>query len=141
MLERPQTYTALATQPPGGVCEVPFGIGDGLSAGVGSQDRRTLYFATIHEHPLVGGYIARMPARAEARYSSMPVVGTLLKLSSGGVDDESGFETDRSAAASPCAYFVLHRSASEDLRAYITKLPTELIFDDGEAQLYRVSAR
>ena len=39
-LDRPPVYQALAAAPPGAVCEVPFGIGDGLSVGVGSQDRR-----------------------------------------------------------------------------------------------------
>ena len=41
--------------------EVPFGIGDGLTVGRGSQERRLLYYATIHGHPLVGGYIGRTP--------------------------------------------------------------------------------
>jgi hypothetical protein len=143
MLERPQVYTALAAQPPGGVCEVPFGIGDGLSAGVGSQDRRALYFATIHEHQLVGGYIARMPVEAEFRYSSMPIVGTLLRLSSGdAVEDASARAMGQALTpASPCSYLVLHRTASDVLRAYINGLPTELLLEDGEAQLYRVKAQ
>src|SRR4029079_9914724 len=55
-LDRPALYAALADALPGPVCEVPFGIGDGLSAGIGSQDRRALYYATVHTHPLVGGY-------------------------------------------------------------------------------------
>src|SRR6185503_19827679 len=31
VLDRPAVYGALAAAPPGAVCEVPFGIGDGLS--------------------------------------------------------------------------------------------------------------
>src|SRR5207245_727797 len=37
-LDRPAVYQALAAAEPGAVCEVPLGIGDGLSVGVGSQD-------------------------------------------------------------------------------------------------------
>jgi hypothetical protein len=27
---------------------------------VGSQDHAVLYYATVHAHPLVGGYVSRM---------------------------------------------------------------------------------
>jgi hypothetical protein len=53
-LDRPGVYGVLAAAPSGAVCEVPFGIGDGLSVGVGSQARIILYYATLHEHPLAG---------------------------------------------------------------------------------------
>ena len=87
-LDRPAVYQALAAAPPGAVCEVPFGIGDGLSVGVGSQDRRVLFYATQHEHPLAGGYIGRMPADAEKQYLGMPITGPLLRA--GGVMPRSG---------------------------------------------------
>ncbi len=83
-LDRPAVYEQLATIPDGGaVIEVPFGIGDGLSIGRGSQDRRLLYHATIHGHPVVGGYIGRMPPGVAQAYDAMPVVGNLLRLSNG----------------------------------------------------------
>ena len=62
---------------------MPFGIGDGLSTGRGSQERRLLYYATIHGHPVVGGYIGRMPPEVAQAYDAMPVVGNLLRLSNG----------------------------------------------------------
>ena len=82
-LDHPPVYRALAAAPPGSVCEVPFGVGDGLSGGVGSQDRRILFYATQHAHPLAGGYIGRMPRDAAERYTRMPVAGALLQLSEG----------------------------------------------------------
>src|SRR5262249_6959453 len=51
-LDHPAVYEALAHAEAGAVCEVPLGIGDGLSAGIGSQERRALFYATQHEHPL-----------------------------------------------------------------------------------------
>src|SRR5581483_1925164 len=42
-LDAPAVYRALHAAPPGAVCDVPLGVGDGLSGGVGSQDRRVLY--------------------------------------------------------------------------------------------------
>jgi hypothetical protein len=115
-LDRPEVYRALAEIPDtGAVIEVPFGIGDGLSSGVGDQDRRILYYATIHGHPLVGGFIGRMlPGLAEA-YESMPVVGNLLRLSNG----EPSLH-EEPAGRLPFRYLVLDtKKASGALTEYI----------------------
>ena len=93
-LDRPPVYERLAAiEDEGAVIDVPFGIGDGLTVGRGSQERRLLYHATIHGHPVVGGYIGRMPPGVAQAYESMPVVGNLLRLSGGEepiADDPSG---------------------------------------------------
>jgi hypothetical protein len=136
-LDRPAAYQLLAASPEGAVCEVPFGIGDGLSVGVGSQDRAALYYATLHEHPLAGGYIGRMPADAAGRYEAMPITGTLLRLSDGRADAaaESG------VGGSPCTYLVVNRAAaSPALRAYVERLPVERIGGDTKRDLYRVNS-
>jgi hypothetical protein len=114
---------------------VPFGIGDGLSVGVGSQDRRSLYYATVHAHPLVGGYVGRVPADAERRYEQMPIVGTLLRLSDGRpvAGSPSGFDA-------PCQYLVVNREmASEALRDYVQTLPLDRIASDPQRDLYRLN--
>ena len=98
-LDRPVVYEQLARfDDAGAVIEVPFGIGDGLTTGQGSQERRLLYHATIHGHPVVGGYIGRMPPGVAQAYATMPVVGNLLRLSSG---EEAIEETAASGAAIP----------------------------------------
>jgi hypothetical protein len=135
-LDRPAVYEALLGASPGAVCEVPFGIGDGLGAGIGSQDRRALYYATVHAHPLVGGYIGRMPANAPARYEQMPMVGTLLRLSDGRPDSDS-----ISAANGPCEYLVVNRdAASQALRTYLGRLTLDRIASDQARDLYRVKS-
>jgi hypothetical protein len=135
LLDRPAAYQELAAEPPGGVCEVPFGIGDGLSGGLGSQERRVLYYATVHEHPLVGGYIGRMPADAAQRYEDMPVVGALLRLSDGRPDSSGPTDARRSS----CRYVVVNRPRmSAGLRAYVQQLPLELVAADEERDIYRV---
>jgi hypothetical protein len=135
MLDRPAAYRELAAEPQGGVCEVPFGIGDGLSGGVGSQERRSLYYATVHEHPLVGGYIGRMPADTAQRYEDMPVVGALLRLSDGRPDSSGPPDVRQSA----CRYFVVNRPRmSGELRAYVQQLPLDLVATDEERDIYRV---
>jgi len=143
-LDDPAPYRALAAAPPGAVCEVPFGIGDGLG-GAGSQDRRALFYATIHAHPLAGGYIGRMPAGAERRYEALPVTGALLRLSRR--SDENAIDTEspaarpvRDAAAGPCGYFVVNRAtASAQLQAYVRSLPVELLASDANRDGYRLT--
>jgi len=135
-LDRPAVYEQLAAIPDNGaVIEVPFGIGDGLSVGQGSQDRRLLYHATIHGHPVVGGYIGRMPPNVAEAYESMPVVGNLLRLSS----DEDAIDADAPPSL-PFRYLVLDtRRASVPLIEYVREaLDMDLIAEAGGKQLYAV---
>ena len=136
-LDRPPVYQALASAEPGAVCEVPLGIGDGLSIGVGSQDRRVLFYATQHEHPLVGGYIGRMPADAADRYQRTPIAGSLLALSDGAPLPAS--LDVGGVAASPCRYLVVRRAATPTpLASYLQLLEPQLITTDAERDLYRI---
>ena len=135
-LDRPAVYEQLATiADNGAVIEVPFGIGDGLSTGRGSQDRRLLYNATIHGHPVVGGYIGRMPPNVAQAYETMPVVGNLLRLS----NDEEAIEEDAPSSL-PFRYLVLDTStASPELIDYVrSALDIDLISSGGSKQLYAV---
>jgi hypothetical protein len=135
-LDRPAVYEQLASIPDdGAVIELPFGIGDGLSTGRGSQDRRLLYHATIHGHPVVGGYIGRMPPDVAMIYDAMPVVGNLLRLSNG---EES--VPERAPMSVPFRYLVLDTvAASQELIDYVHRsLDMDLIASGGGKQLYAV---
>jgi hypothetical protein len=135
-LDRPAVYEQLASiADTGAVIEVPFGIGDGLSRGRGSQDRRLLYHATIHGHPVVGGFVGRMPPDVAQAYESMPVVGNLLRLSSG----EEAVEEELPPAL-PFRYLVLDtRTASPPLVEYLRDaLDMDLITESGGRRLYAV---
>jgi hypothetical protein len=142
VLDDPPSYRALAAAPPGAVCEVPFGIGDGLGPGAGSQDRRILFYATIHAHPLAGGYIGRMPADAERQYEALPMTKTLLQLSRR-ADERADTAEPRAGAREapgPCRYFVVNRATSTPaLRAYVASLPVELLATDSGRDVYRLT--
>ncbi len=114
---------------------MPFGIGDGLSTGRGSQDRRLLYNATIHGHPVVGGYIGRMPPQVAQAYDAMPVVGNLLRLSNG----EDAIEEDAPMSL-PFRYLVLDtNTATPELADYVRRtLDMDLIASGDGKQLYAV---
>jgi len=139
-LDYPGVYSTLAHANAGAVCEVPFGIGDGLG-GLGSQDRRVLFYATQHGHPVVGGYIGRMPPDAVERYLRTPVVGELLTLSSGGTvrNDVDTARASEDTAQCPCRYFVVHRSSAPPaLLEYVRSLRSTLIATAGDDELYRL---
>jgi hypothetical protein len=136
MVDRPAVYQALAAAAPGAVCEVPLGIGDGLSVGVGSQDRRVLYYGTLHEHPLVGGYIGRMPADAADRYQRTAIAGTLLALSEGAALPAN---PDVNVRDAPCRYLIVHRTGLRTtLAQYLQLLAPERLATDADRDLYRI---
>ncbi len=136
-LDRPAVYEQLASiNDNGAVIEVPFGIGDGLLMVRGSQERRLLYDATIHGHPVVGGYIDRMPPQVALAYDAMPVVGNLLRLSNG----EEAIEENDPVALLPFRYLVLDtNTAAPELIDYVRRtLDVDLISSGGGKQLYAV---
>ena len=84
-----------------------------------------LLHQTLHERPIVGGFLARLEPRMVRDYAAMPVVGSLLRLSAGGkLSDEPVVMTPREAASSLAsagiAFVVLDtRTASPDLIHYV----------------------
>jgi hypothetical protein len=136
-LDRPAVYEQLASiRDDGAVIEVPFGIGDGLWIGRGRQDRRLLYNATIHGHPVVGGFIGRMPPNVALAYDAMPVVGNLLRLSNG----EDATEETGPMGVLPFRYLVLDtNAATPELLDYVRRaLDIDLISSGDGKQLYAV---
>lgn len=134
-LDHPLVYDRLAAiENDGAVVELPMGIGDGLS-GVGNQNRRVLYDATIHGHPLVGGFIGRMPPDVASSYERMPIVGNLLRLSSGRDARDEPTPSDV-----PFRYVVIHSpEASAALLSYIqSRLILEPIAAADGRQLFAV---
>jgi hypothetical protein len=137
-LDRPVVYERLAAlDDQGAVVELPLGIGDGLTVGTGSQDRRILYYATVHGHPVVGGFIGRLPAGTAAAYLKMPVVGNLLRLSGG---EPAVQEAGPAAGGVPFRYVIINReTASTGLVAYArAALRLELLVSAEGRELYRV---
>jgi hypothetical protein len=135
-LDRPAVYRALAAAEPGAVCEAPFGIGDGLSAGLGSQDRRVLFYATQHEHPLVGGYIGRMPIAAADWYRKNSFTAALLNLS---VADPAPLPVELRLDPPPCRYLIVDRTtSSEALRGFVERLHADRLASDERRELYRL---
>ena len=129
-LDYPPVYRTLAAAEPGAVCEVPFGVGDGLSGGVGSQ--RIAASCSTRRSTLTRWRVAIsagcLPARP-TRLRRLPVTAALLQLSDGRPD------LNRSAdLPGPCRYLVVHRdAASAALRGYVEGLPLDRVGCDRSA--------
>ena len=91
---------ALQLAAPGSVvAELPLGIRDGFGE-TGSLDHRALIRQMWHERPLVGGFVARLPARVRAGYADTLILSELLAISTPSVANAAlpADAADRSAA-------------------------------------------
>jgi hypothetical protein len=129
---------------PGAVCELPLGTRDGFGES-GKFDARVLYYQTVHERPILGGFVARLPPAVTERYQAMPIVGPLLRLSGGGPLSHEHLDADRQRAAAELTalgvrYVVVDQhTASQDLKTYVDRvLPLRLIARTEDRALYLV---
>ncbi len=121
----PSSYRALReARKPGAVCELPLGLRDGFGE-TGSLDEAVLFHQTVHERPIVGGFIARLPPALARSYDTIPVIRSFLRLSSGGevASEDIGLTPANAAAAlasTGIAYVVLdRRRAGPELVRYV----------------------
>ena len=148
-MDRPPIYEMLRDRPePGAVCELPLGIRDGFG-GRGMFDDRVLFYQTIHQRPIAGGFIARLSPAVAAMYENDPLLAALLSLS----DTRTAITPTRSlpnrqrAADSlvrnGITFIVLNRrTAPVGLVTYVERvLPLTLLSQDDGRVLYLVSPR
>lgn len=148
-LDHPAIYDAIAADAPGAVLELPLGIRDGFGES-GTLDHRTLWYQSIHERPLIGGFVARLSPSTRRSHESDPLLDALLTLST------------RSAPSAPQGPAPLappdpavvstslrrlgidtvvlnRRTASPALVEWVKGLPLTLTASDDERDLYRVT--
>jgi hypothetical protein len=139
-LDRPPLYDIVRTDSvKGSVCELPLGIRDGFGE-TGLFDSRVLWYQTIHERPLVGGFIARLPRRIIPAYEAAPVLGSFLRLSAGqSVARETPLPASQAVDAllsQGVRFIVVNRLTSPpDLTAYVTRLSLRRLASDDEREL------
>jgi hypothetical protein len=143
-IECPAIYRVVKDRPESGaLVELPLGLGDGFGD-VTPTDRGMLVCQTMHERPLVGGALARLPANVLPSYVADPLIATWLRLSgasAGVVPGES--LTDATIIrqwmdADGVAFVMLNRrTASAELRTYVEQmLPLTPIARDDDRTLY-----
>jgi hypothetical protein len=143
-IDRPAIFQQLAAMPPGTVCVLPLGLRDGTGE-LGRFEHRALADQMVHGKPLIGGFVARLPKSVFQQHEQAPIIGSLLRLSSGEALSDADLARDRAAIASgtpalPFRYVVLHQTdTAPRLRAYITSmLRVQLVRSEHGIELYSV---
>jgi hypothetical protein len=138
------------------VLEVPAGVRDGFGM-IGRFDDLTLFYQIVHEHPIVGGFAARLPARIKQQYAEMPFVRSIFRLSQGLDPDprDVAARLERTSSGALAAreqalqvlrdahigYVMVNRElAPPALVSFVTtRLPVILARSDGPRDLYVVT--
>jgi hypothetical protein len=77
----PQIYRTIGLDRAGGaVLELPFGVRDGRRVWGYLFPPERLYYQTVHQKPLVGGYISGIPDRIFSLYEDQPILRRLVAL-------------------------------------------------------------
>lgn len=145
-LDRPPIYASLASLPSGTVLEVPLGIRDGFGMR-GRFDSRSLYYQSIHQQPLVGGFVARLSPAIERRYLDSPFLSALLTLSTGAQVGSADLQRAHADGlgrlyGDGIRYVVLNtRTSSVEVTAFVESLPVRRVASDDVYRLYAVDDR
>jgi len=144
-LTTPRIYDVLHDRPESGaLCELPVGVRDGFGEW-GTLDHRVLFYQSVHERPLVGGFVARLSPRVRADYGNDPLFAALLHLSGAATEDTPTNVPDRETARRllnhhGIRFVMLNRhTASSTLIKYVeTTMPVTLLTTEKERQLFIV---
>ena len=133
-LARPAVLDALLADPvAGAVLEVPMGLRDGFGE-TGTLDPNAMWLQTIHERPIAGGFVARLPRDTEVRYLRDPALAPFL--------DPTSPDPGPGAALTALGfrYVLVNRAlASEAVLGQVRRLkPVTLVAEDAEYTLYRL---
>jgi hypothetical protein len=140
----PAVYGVIADDPrPVSVLNLPFGLRDGLSS-AGNHSAEYQFHQTMHQKPLIGGYVSRLPTGQIQRYRRFPVMSALFDLSEGRAlttaDRQVAVATAHESARTLNVGWVVvdTRSASAALEALaVDAFDLTLVQSDGPWKLYR----
>ncbi len=142
-IDVPSVYQALRARGDQGVLlELPMGIRDGFGSR-GSMDPGSPLFQTIHQHPVVGGFVARIPERVTTAYLDDSLFGPLLRASEPSTQAVAlpapgAFHDDLRAKG--IRYVILRRSAAPTSMTRLVEeaLGPSLLARDAERDLFEV---
>jgi hypothetical protein len=140
----PAIYQTLRDRPEHGtLAELPLGLGDGFGA-LTPIDPSMLPCQMIHQRPMLGGVVARLPRSVLVYYNADPLIAAWLRMSGARADVVPAGPlparelAGERLAANGIAFLILHRgAASPELREYVERvLPVTPVAEDGDRVLY-----
>jgi len=133
-LDHPHIYDTLRAQPPGPVLDLPLGLRDGFGER-GHLDHHALFYQTLHEHPIAGGFVARLSPRVQQAYEADPVLSVLLTDAS----SNAGASGQGKSLACDFRYVVLPKASPAATRTAVERaFQLERLDGDEIRDLYRI---
>ncbi len=139
----PEVYQLIRDQDVGGrLLELPSGIRDGTSS-IGDFSASTAFYQTVHELPVIGGYVSRVSEWRKRENLKIPMLRAIFELSEGReLAPERADEARRSRQQfleRSCVRFVLMDKSrvSRKLRDFADEaLRLSLVHEDDQRALY-----
>lgn len=126
------------------VLHLPFGLRDGMTS-YGDFNAVSQFYQTVHEKPLLGGYLSRLRERDLALYLGDPLFSTLIDLSenrpvSPGLIARAIASAHESAGHLGIGYVIVYgdRASAELVSFAKSALDLEFLGSEGDQSLYRV---
>jgi hypothetical protein len=126
----------------GAVLPIPLGVRDGFGER-GLLDAEVLLGQTVHRHPLVGGFLARLPPRVWSWYEQNEPYRTLLALSAAetSMARPSCEQIISGLRAANVEFVVLYPlRATAAVSEFLSQLPLRRVSEDDHRVLFRVDA-
>jgi hypothetical protein len=137
----PRPYRAVAADPdPGAVLEIPLQWRTGFAAygDVANDHTRTMYYATSHGRPLVGGMVARLPKSLIDDVLATPLFAQVVNLETG--KSGANFTVD-DLRQMGIGFVVYHRDRPRpEAERYVASLGLPVLADDGTVVVWKVPA-
>lgn len=142
--EIPEVYRHIAAgnDEEGRLLELPTGIRDGTSS-TGDFRASSVFYQTLHQRPLVGGYLSRVSRWRKRENLRAPMLRTLFAISEGAHPPRESLDAARSARdiflRRSCVRFVLiskKRIASDLQMLVVDLLRLKQVYDDTEYALF-----
>lgn len=139
-VEVPQVFKVVgADKSEGAVLELPFGVHDGRHGWGYNYQGEQLFYQTVHNKAIMGGYLSRIPDRIFISYANDETLARLVSLQEGGYDGGLGRGGFRQWLKSNGVTWVVldKRAAAAQLTNGIIELLGEPSYSDGRYLAWR----
>jgi len=143
--ERPSIYERIGgDKEEGTILEIPLGWGDGFKR-LGVMEGDFMYYQTIHQKRIFGGYIGRFPDNRIVYYRNLPIVKDIITLEEQNGTQPPSVTEKESAKAFVTSFKVRYITVRQPffnspVHKYILEVfPVDRIYEDRNMIVYRTN--